>query len=64
MRKSTAILTSVICFLSGIILGFMLAPMKNGMSIGSNNGNNNGNDNNIARKADEITEDFFDGMPL
>lgn len=42
MRKSTAILTSALCFFIGIIVGFAFAPIKHGLSI-SNNGNNNGN---------------------
>jgi asparagine N-glycosylation enzyme membrane subunit Stt3 len=39
MQKSTLILTAMVCFLSGIILGFLMAPAKKGMYCGNNNGN-------------------------
>ena len=57
MKKSTAILISTICFLSGIIIGFLFAPIKKGISIGNNSGNNNGNNNGcIPKKNDAATK--------
>ncbi|MBC8559802.1 hypothetical protein [Fumia xinanensis] len=37
MKKSSAALLSIICLLTGIILGFLIAPAKGG--IGNNCGN-------------------------
>ncbi len=39
MQKGTLILTAMVCFLSGIILGFLVAPAKKGIYCGNNNGN-------------------------
>lgn len=35
--KTTFILLSAVCFLVGLVLGFMLSPVKSGVTIGSNN---------------------------
>ena len=40
--KTTLILLSVVCFLLGVILGFVFSPIKKGISIGNNSGNNFG----------------------
>ena len=40
--KLTLILLSVVCFLLGVVLGFLLSPVKKGIAIGNNNGNNFG----------------------
>ena len=37
MNKSTAILTSILCLMTGIVIGLASSPAKNG--IGNNNGN-------------------------
>lgn len=39
MKKSTCALVSALCFLTGVIVGFVFAPSKNGVSIGNNSGN-------------------------
>ena len=39
MQKSTVILTAMVCFLSGVILGFLVAPAKKGIYCGNHNGN-------------------------
>ena len=39
MTKKNTILVSLVCFLSGIVIGFFLAPAKGGVSCGNNNGN-------------------------
>lgn len=44
MRKFTAFLISVICLLTGIILGFLLSPVKFG--LGNNSGNTTNNNYN------------------
>ncbi|SHK97875.1 hypothetical protein SAMN02745136_03783 [Anaerocolumna jejuensis DSM 15929] len=41
MKKSVAILVSIICLLTGVILGFFLSPVKYG--IGNNSGNTTNN---------------------
>ncbi len=41
MRKSTAILMSMVLFFFGIIIGFLISPIKKGIYCGNNNGNNN-----------------------
>lgn len=42
--KTTLILLSIVCFLAGLVLGFMLSPVKSGVTIGSNNVIANGED--------------------
>ncbi|MGN6712540.1 hypothetical protein [Anaerocolumna jejuensis] len=41
MKKSTAAFVSLICLLTGVILGFILSPVKYG--IGNNSGNTTNN---------------------
>lgn len=38
MKKSTAFLLTNVCFLLGIVIGFLLSPAKKG--FGNNSGNN------------------------
>lgn len=47
MKKLTAILISIICLLTGILLGFMISPVKQGF------GNNCGNTTNYNHKKEE-----------
>ena len=62
MKKSTAILISVICFVAGAVVGFIFAPIKKGWYIGNNNGNNNANNNNdcLAKNMSDSDEDDDD----
>jgi hypothetical protein len=53
MKKSVACAISLICLLSGIILGFLFSPVKHGIDVGNNSGNNSGNNYHTGKK-DEI----------
>ena len=37
MNNSTAVLTSILCLMTGVVIGLVCSPAKNG--IGNNNGN-------------------------
>ena len=59
MKKSTCIVTGVIAFLTGLILGIIFAPAKNGISIGNNSGNYFG------KNDEDFDEDFgSDAVPF
>lgn len=55
MNKMTAFLISTICFLLGLVLGFLIAPIKKGIQIGNNSGNNY-----VAKSKDNYSDDDAD----
>lgn len=62
MRKSTGILTALVCFLGGIILGFLIAPVKKGVYCGNYSGNIYGGTQSPDKDLDESYDE--DALPF
>lgn len=39
MKNNEKVLFGAVCFLSGVVAGFLIAPIKKGIYCGNNNGN-------------------------
>lgn len=62
MQKSTGILSAVVCFLAGIIVGFFIAPIKKGIYCGNYNGNQFGETKNNENDYEECYDE--DAIPF